>query len=144
MYEFTFYGPVSIVNNRQNKLTILTILLNPISLQDLTSQAISLGKEARRQEEEQEQLHLGIQQLEQENRQLLARAEQEKEKTRDVERMVEVIEERIKEMEMERELGLGWEQEQQQRNRMIELQSKVSHVKYEGLFGCPSGLLKLD
>ena len=91
----------------------------------------------------QEQLHLGIQELEQENGQLLARVDQDKEKRKKVARMVEVMEERMKEIEMKRDLGLGWEQDQQQRKRMIELQSKVRHVKYAGLFVCPSGQLKL-
>ena len=86
---------------------------------------------------------MSIQQLEQENRQLLARVDQERERTREVERTVEVMEERMKEMEMKRELGLGLEQEQHQRKRMIELQCKVCHVKYAGLFVCPSGVLKL-
>ena len=75
-------------------------------------------------------MHLGIQQLEQENRQLLTRAEQEKKRTEEVEIMVEIMEERMKELERERELGLGWDQEQQQKNWMIELQNKVRNVTY--------------
>ena len=75
-------------------------------------------------------MHLGIQQLEQENRQLLTRAEQEKKRTKEVEIMVEIMEERMKELERERELGLGWDQKQQQKNWMIELQNKVRNVTY--------------
>ena len=44
--------------------------------------------------------------------------------------MVEIMEERMKELERERELGLGWDQEQQQKNWMIELQNKVRNVTY--------------
>ena len=60
-----------------------------------------LRKEARFQEEEQEQLHMSTQQLKQENRQILARAEQEKEQTWEVERNMKIIEQRLMEMEKE-------------------------------------------
>ena len=39
--------------------------------------------------------------------------------------MLEIMEERMKELERERELGLGWDQEQQHKNWTIELQNKV-------------------
>ena len=67
---------------------------------------------------------MSIQQLEQENRQLLARADQERERTREVERMVEVMEERMKDMDME-EVELSGEQEKDQKDKFEELDNKV-------------------
>ena len=87
-----------------------------------------MGKEARCQEEEQEQLHLGIQQLEQENKQLLARVDQEKKRTREVERLVEVMEERMKEMKI-KEVGPSGEQEKCQRDTLEQLENKVGQLK---------------
>ena len=125
LYRFTL---------KKYKWSQLFSFLNSFYLQDLTSQAIILGKEARCQEIEQEQLHLGIQELEQENRQLLARVEQEKKRTKEVEIMLEILEEKMKELERDRELGLGWDQERQHKNWMIELQNKVRILIYMFLY----------
>ena len=100
---------------------------NQFISQHLTNQTTILEKEARCQEEEQEQLQLGIQQLDQENRQLLAMADQEKETTKEVEMMMSVIEERLKEMEKEDVIPNG-EQEKLHRYRMEELKNKVGEI----------------
>ena len=84
-----------------------------------------LRKEARFQEEEQEQLHMSTQQLKQENRQILARAEQEKEQTWEVERNMKIIEQRLMEMEKE-DMTPNMEH---QLERMEELKNKVGEKR---------------